>query len=514
VIVIDDGSTDGTGAIAAEYAVRLIGTENRGLSSARNTGLVAATGEIVAYLDSDAFPDRDWLWYLAAAFEDSNHAGIGGPNLAPSGGGRIAQCFDNAPGGPVHVLLSDLEAEHIPGCNMAFRRADLLAIGGFDPDLRIAGDDVDVCWRLQARGKTLGFSPSMMVWHHRRTTLRSYWKQQRGYGRAEALLERKWPEKYNVFGHATWSGRIYAGRAAATLGFRAQRVYSGTWCSAPYQSLEQSAPSFFGSLTSTPEWYIVVAALGVLAALGALWPPLLAATPLFVVALSIPLAQATRAAMRTRFGAPALGRRESLRLRGFVAFLYLTQPLARLWGRIEYGLTLWRGAAGWPFAAIKLRREFWSERWRSQQAWLETLEGTLRESGTAPERGGAYDSWDLQLRCGVFGSARLLVAVEEHGAGAQLVRLRMWSVASRAAVDLFALFAVLSALAGLEHAWAACGVLGAFALAIGFRTTQECAAALGHFDRALDWPTGLPSASNGDGFASPVGDAPRNESTE
>src|SRR5256885_101342 len=61
VIVVDDGSTDGTAAIASEYDVRLIRTPNRGLSSARNTGLAAATGEIVAYLDDDAYPDPHWL---------------------------------------------------------------------------------------------------------------------------------------------------------------------------------------------------------------------------------------------------------------------------------------------------------------------------------------------------------------------------------------------------------------------------------------------------------------------
>ena len=57
-----------------------------------------------------------------------------------------------APGGPTHVLLDDRIAEHVPGCNMAFRRDALLAIGGFNPVYLRAGDDVDVCWRLQAKG--------------------------------------------------------------------------------------------------------------------------------------------------------------------------------------------------------------------------------------------------------------------------------------------------------------------------------------------------------------------------
>ena len=206
VLVVDDGSTDRTAAIASRYDVRVISTPNRGLSHARNTGLEAAGGSIVAYVDADARPDRDWLTHLAIAFEETGHAGVGGPNVAPGGDGWIADCVENAPGGPVHVLLSDDEAEHIPGCNMAFRRKALEAIGGFDPRFRVAGDDVDVCWRIQAAGMTLGYSPVALVWHHPRSTIRAYWRQQVGYGRAEALLEEKWPDKYNTAGHVTWGG--------------------------------------------------------------------------------------------------------------------------------------------------------------------------------------------------------------------------------------------------------------------------------------------------------------------
>src|SRR2546425_8696487 len=130
VIVVDDGSTDTTPAIAQEYRCRLIRTPNRGLASARNTGLAAATGEIVAYLDDDARPDPQWLAYLASMFLSTSHAAVGGPNLAPPGDGAIAECVARSPGGPVHVLLTDREAEHIPGCNMAFRGACLAAIGG------------------------------------------------------------------------------------------------------------------------------------------------------------------------------------------------------------------------------------------------------------------------------------------------------------------------------------------------------------------------------------------------
>src|SRR6266699_1946450 len=177
VIVVDDGSTDQTAAIASEYDCQVIRTANQGLSSARNTGWQAATGEIVAYIDDDAYPDPHWLHYLTAPFLTTTNvtqAAVGGPNIAPPTDGFIAQCVAHAPGGPTHVLLSDREAEHIPGCNMAFRRAWLQAIGGFDTQFRVAGDDVDVCWSLQAHGWTLGFSPAAVVWHQRRNSIRAY----------------------------------------------------------------------------------------------------------------------------------------------------------------------------------------------------------------------------------------------------------------------------------------------------------------------------------------------------
>src|SRR5207253_4180680 len=96
VIVVDDGSTDGTAAIAQQYRCRLIRTANRGLANARNTGLKAATAEIVAYIDDDAYPDPHWLTYLATTFMSTSHAGVRGPNLAPPRDGPIAECLARA----------------------------------------------------------------------------------------------------------------------------------------------------------------------------------------------------------------------------------------------------------------------------------------------------------------------------------------------------------------------------------------------------------------------------------
>ena len=98
VIVVNDGSEDETAEIVSKYDVKLIGTENKGLSSARNTGMHESTGEIVAYIDDDAYPDPQWLRYLAVAYMNSDHAGIGGPNINPGEDGPIADCVANSPG--------------------------------------------------------------------------------------------------------------------------------------------------------------------------------------------------------------------------------------------------------------------------------------------------------------------------------------------------------------------------------------------------------------------------------
>ena len=396
VIVVNDGSTDATPEIVSEYGFRLISTENRGLSNARNTGWQEARGEIVAYIDDDAYPDPHWLTYIAAAFMRTTHVGIGGPNLPPPGDGPIADCVANAPGGPVHVLLSDTEAEHIPGCNMAFRKTALQAIGGFDPQFRTAGDDVDVCWRLQQQGWTIGFSPAAMVWHHRRNAVRTYWKQQQGYGRAEALLEKKWPEKYNVLGHLSWAGRLYGKGSTRVTSWSRGRIYQGTWGSALFQSIYAPAPGLWGSLPLMPEWYLVIATLTALSALGLFWKPLLLALPLLGYAVGVLLVHAGLSARHASFASPPQSHTARLQLWGLTTLLYLMQPLARLRGRWRYGLTPWRWRStrgwAWPWSRTV---QLWSEQWQCPLARLQAIEETLRAEGTASFRGGNYDRWDL-----------------------------------------------------------------------------------------------------------------------
>jgi O-antigen biosynthesis protein len=488
VIVVDDGSTDATAAIASAYPFYLASTPNQGLSNARNLGLELASGEIVAYLDDDAYPDPHWLHYLARTFMRTSHAGVGGPNIAPPGDGFLADCVDNAPGNPTHILLSDQEAEHIPGCNMAFRKSALLAIQGFDPGYRVAGDDVDVCWRMRQSGGTLGFNAGAMVWHHRRRTLRTFWKQQYGYGKAEALLERKWPEKYNAAGYLTWEGRIAGKGQTLPLGRSSARVNYGTWGTELFQSVYEPTGNGLWALPLMPEWYLVLGSLALLSLLGLAWSPLLLLLPLLLAGVAISLAQALLSASRATFQERPAGLLGVTRTYGLTAFLHLYQTAARLYARVSNGLTPWRRrGVGHVMLPRSMQKTIWKERgpWRSQQSWLGELETLSGASGAAVTRGDAYARWDLQVRGSIFGAARLRVGVEEHGPGRQLVRVQIWPRWSALMLALTCLWVVLAAGAAAAHAWLAALALGTIAAVFVVRMVLDCGQALSTAAEAL-----------------------------
>jgi O-antigen biosynthesis protein len=481
VIVVDDGSTDSTAAIAAEYGVCVISTQNQGLSSARNTGWRAATGNIVAYTDDDAFPDRDWLRYLVARFCDGDYAAVGGPNIAPSDAGIPAWCVDQAPGNPTHVLLSDREAEHIPGCNCAVRRDVLEVLDGFDPRFRVAGDDVDLCWRIRDRGLTIGFSAGAMVWHQRRDSIRAYWRQQRGYGRAEAQLERKWPERHNAFGHMSWRGRLY-GAGPRRLPSRRARIYHGRFGGAPFQSVYEPGTGALCDLPSTPEWQLMTVVLAVVSALGLVWPALLVFLPLGIAALAVQLVRAFGAARRADHPPPMT---TGLGARALVLVLNLLQPVARLWGRSEEGLTpLRRRGCARPALPLPRTLTLWTETWRSGDDRLSAVERRLRAGGAVVVTGGDVDRWEHEVRAGVLASARVRMCLEEHGAGRQLARFRLYPHVSAWVLPLITAASLIAVLASMDGARAAAVALMATAVAVAARAVLEASRAMGELRAA------------------------------
>jgi hypothetical protein len=229
-----------------------------------------------------------------------------------------------------------------------------------------------------------------------------------------------------------------------------------------------------------------VGGLTLLSALGVLWTPLLWTLPLLALAVGTLLVQAGVSAKRAAFTSMPRSRLAWLRLWSVTTVLHLLQPLARLRGRWRHGLTPWRRGAAhglvcpWPQVSIA-----WHEQWQSATERLQHIEEVLRAGGTLVTRGGDYDRWDLEVCGGLFGSARALLVIEEHGAGKQLLRFRSWPKCSKKGLALLSLCAALTVGAALGQAWPVAITLGYGVVLLAGRAFQECAGALASLRHAL-----------------------------
>ena len=435
VIVVNDGSTDATLAITERHKqtygahpegpeLVIVSQENKGLSVARNVGAAAATGELVAYTDSDCVPDPDWLAFLVYKFVRSGFVAVGGPNFPPPEPSLVPAAVAVSPGGPTHVLLNDEVAEHIPGCNMAFTKKALEDIGGFEPIFAAAGDDVDLCWRLQNRNYAIGFSPAATVWHYRRNTVQAYLKQQMGYGKAEALLYFKHPYRFNLLGQSRWLGRIYGELTAAVLS-RRPIIYFGAFGRGLFQSMYEPPSSLLAYLPFTLEWN----AIGVLLFLAALVSPRM--LPLASLPLAISFAWSVATALRARVDKRFAG----LPARALIALLTYLGPLVRglqryLWrlrGLGQIDRVVFEGPQQ-PARIDWFRRAFtvgyWSEQGHEKEALLGIVMEFLipRKYLIAVDPG--WNRWDLEVYRGIWSKARLTVAAENHGGSKRLLNVR------------------------------------------------------------------------------------------
>jgi hypothetical protein len=175
-----------------------------------------------------------------------------------------------------------------------------------------------------------------------------------------------------------------------------------------------------------------------------------------------------------------------MRRRALTALLYLVQPIARLRGRMDHGLTPWRRRGSGALALPRPRStSIWSEQWAPAEERLAIVEEGLRGDGIGVECGGDFDRWDLQVRGGILGAARMRMAIEEHGAGRQLVRFRVWPRPALGAVVLCALLAPAAVLAVAEGPVAAALSFGGLAALLAARSVYETALATGALLRGL-----------------------------
>lgn len=470
VILVDDGSTDSVPEIAARYpSIRYHAQPNRGLSVARNTGLELAGGEIVAYTDDDCFADEDWLYFLVATLLERDASAVGGPNLLPTHDGAVAACVSASPGTPAHILLDDHVAEHIPGCNMAFWKDRLKAIGGFNPLYTKAGDDVDVCWRLQNEGDTIVYSPGAMVWHHRRATVKAYLKQQRGYGEAEALLKRNHPEKFRGFqADMAWHGHIYT-RAGVGVKLGRPVIHFGPFASGLFQTIYGAPQVWWPLIATSVEWWVAILLILGLAGVAeptvwlshnywTVWSNL--GNPLVFAPMAMVLASLAVAYLVAGQASPPVHQRRWWS-RLLIAAMHVLQPVARGYARYQtrfrtrhvseslHALSRsWEERAG----ALLRRRELalWSEDGQGREQLLERLVAFARSQGANLRADSGWEPIDLTFRGDRWSNVELTTVTEEHGGGRRLTRVR---TRLRATPSFYAILAATSYLMLFVWLW-------------------------------------------------------------
>jgi glycosyltransferase involved in cell wall biosynthesis len=197
VIVLDDGSKDGTAEACQGFPVMLIRQKNAGAGAARNAGIKRARGTWIAFTDADCIASRRWAHWLLEAAEGMGPLALGaaGKTVGHESRTPAARFVDLAGGLDAQIHLGHRVFPFAPTCNVLYRRAALLAVGGFDERFG-SYEAADLHHRLmQAHGGRMAYEPRALVLHRHRACWGGYWRQQRSYGGGYAQLFIRYPEE-------------------------------------------------------------------------------------------------------------------------------------------------------------------------------------------------------------------------------------------------------------------------------------------------------------------------------
>lgn len=193
IIVVDDGSTDGTGDIAARYpGVKVLRQRNGGAAAARNIGACKATGDILCLIDADCVATSGWVESLVRVIK----AGADGAKGTLLSGQKelVARFTQIEYEDRYNRMNPQRQIDFIDTGSAAYRRDVFLEAGGFDETLS-ENEDQELSFRLAAQGCDLRFAPEAQVYHLHPTTLRAYIHRKFDIGRWKVPVLTRHPSR-------------------------------------------------------------------------------------------------------------------------------------------------------------------------------------------------------------------------------------------------------------------------------------------------------------------------------
>ena len=187
-------------ALEKVEGVKVISTGPVTPGAKRNMGIANSNGEICAFIDSDAYPRKDWLHNAVKHFSDPHVAALGGPGVTPEeddvmqrASGHVLSSFMVGNLSSRYRAERSFESDDIHSCNFIARKMVLKKVGGWN-DKYWPGEDTLICLAMRRLGKKLIETPDVVVYHHRRPLLVPHLKQVSRFGLHRGFFAKRFPE--------------------------------------------------------------------------------------------------------------------------------------------------------------------------------------------------------------------------------------------------------------------------------------------------------------------------------